>query len=328
MSFEEYNVQDFLHHELFRKWVISPDHDTDLFWKEWLTANPDKQEIVDQARHVLLIIGFEEHEPTPADQQEVWEKITTTIHRSKRFVIPHWWRYAAVFLGILITTAIIYNNGEEIRYSTEYGEMKTIILPDRSVVRLNAHSTLRYRHRWLGKYSREVWFDGEGYFSVMHDRNNQQFLVHTTDVNVQVIGTAFNVNTRRVKTQVVLNNGVVRLKLNRSTREMITMKPGDMITYSASTDALVNERVNPQDYSAWLNNTLVFNNTPIKDVIITLEDNLGIHINIDNAGLEKETFTGSIPMDNASIFFKTLLRSFKVKISVDDDKQNYIISRK
>src|SRR3954467_1259299 len=108
MSFENYNVHDFLHHALFRKWVISPDHDTNIFWKEWLTANPDKQEIVDEARNVLLLIGFEEHEPTPPDQQEVWGRITATIHQGKRFVIPHWWRYAAVLLGITITTAILY----------------------------------------------------------------------------------------------------------------------------------------------------------------------------------------------------------------------------
>jgi transmembrane sensor len=326
MAFEEYKVQDFLHHALFRKWVISPDHDTDIFWKKWLTANPDKQEIVDQARNVLLLIGFEEHEPTAEDQQEVWEKITTTIHRSQRFVIPHWWRYAAVFLGIVIITALLYN-GQEIKYSTAYGEMKTVILPDRSVVRLNAHSSIRYRHHWLGTDKREVWFDGEGYFSIVHKINNLPFRVHTTDVNVQVLGTAFNVNTRRVKTQVVLSNGVVKLELNRAQPTVITMKPGDMVTYSAATDALSNQRVNPEQYNAWLNNLLIFNNAPIIEVIATLEDNLGISINIDNAGLEKKTFTGSIPMDNASIFFKTLSRSFNVAISVDNN-QNYIISRK
>jgi ferric-dicitrate binding protein FerR (iron transport regulator) len=100
-----------------------------------------------------------------------------------------------------------------------------------------------------------------------------------------------------------------------------------MVTYSARTDALSHLRVNPEDYNAWLNNILVFNNTPIIEVVATLEDNLGISINIDNAGLEKETFTGSIPMDNASIFFKTLSRSFNVIIR-EDNKHNYIISRK
>ena len=326
MLFENYTIQDFLHHELFRKWVLSPDHDTDIFWKEWLAANPDKQEMVDQARNVLLLIGFEEHEPSVEDQQEVWEKIKVTIHRGKRFTIPHWWRYAAVLLGIIIITTAILYNGQEIKYSTEYGEMKTFILPDRSVVRLNAHSTLRYRHRWLGAYKREVWFDGEGYFSIVHKNNDQPFLVHTTDVKVQVVGTAFNVNTRRVRTQVVLNNGIVKLQLNRAKPTVITMKPGDMVTYSARTQTLTSQQVNPQDYCSWLNNALIFNNTPITEVIATLQDNLGININIDNAGLENKTFTGSIPMDNAAIFFKTLSRSFNVTIR-EDNKHNYIISR-
>lgn len=326
MLFKDYSVQDFLHHELFRKWVISPDHDTDTFWKEWLAANPDKQETVEQARNVLFAIGFEEHEPAVADQQEVWEKISATIHLGKRFSIPHWWRYAAVLLGVIITAGILYY-GEEIKYSTAYGEMKTVILPDRSVVRLNAHSSLSYRHRWLGRDSREVWFEGEGYFSIVHKINNQQFLVHTTDLNVQVLGTAFNIKTRRQKTQVVLSNGVVKLALNKTNRTGITMKPGDMVTYSASTEEFSNQQVNPQDYNSWLNNTLIFSNAPIREVITSLEDNLGISINIDKAGLDKETFTGSIPMDNASIFFKTLSRSYNVTIR-EDNTHNYTISRK
>lgn len=327
MLFKDYRVQDFLHHALFRKWVISPDHDSDVFWEEWLAANPDKKETVEQARLILLSVGFDEHEPTPEDQQEVWAKISGTIHLGRRFTIPHWWRYAAVLLGIMIITAAVLYNGEEIKYNTAYGEMKTIILPDRSVVRLNAHSSLRYRHRWLWPDSREVWFEGEGYFSIVHKINNQQFLVHTTDVKVQVLGTAFNVNTRRVKTQVVLSNGVVKLALKNTKLPAVTMKPGDMITYSATTEEFNSKQVNPEDYNSWLNNVLVFNNTPIREVISSLEDNLGISINIDNAGLDKETFTGSIPMDNAAIFLKTLSRSFNVIIR-EENKRNYIISRK
>jgi ferric-dicitrate binding protein FerR (iron transport regulator) len=324
MLFNDYTIKDFLHHELFRKWVINPDHDTNIFWDNWLTEHPDKKAMIEQAKDILLLIGEEECEPALEDQQEVWAKIITTIHAEKRFVIPHWWRYAAVFLGVLVTTVLYYNyNRREIKYTTQYGEVRTIILPDRSIVKLNAHSTLRYKRN----KTREIWFDGEGYFSVVHRNNNQPFLVHTTDVNVQVLGTAFNVNTRRVKTQVVLDNGAVRLNLNQAQLPDITMKPGDMVTYSAATKLFSSSTVNPQDYCSWLNNMLVFNNTPITEVVAALQDNLGISIKIEDTGLAQQTFTGTIPMDNAAIFFKTLSRSFNVIIR-EDQQHSYIISRK
>jgi ferric-dicitrate binding protein FerR (iron transport regulator) len=323
MLFNDYTIKDFLHHELFRKWVINPDHDTNIFWDNWLTAHPDKKAMIEQAKDILLLIGEEEYEPALEDQQEVWAKIITTIHAGKRFVIPHWWHYAAIFLGVLVTTVLYYNyNRREIKYTTQYGEVRTIILPDRSVVRLNAHSTLRYKHN----KTREIWFDGEGYFAVVR-KNNQPFLVHTTDVNVQVLGTAFNINTRRVKTQVVLNNGAVRLNLNQAQLPDIVMKPGDMVTYSVATKLFSSSTVNPQEYCSWLNNMLVFNNTPVIEVIAALQDNLGISIVIEDTGLAQQTFTGTIPMDNAAIFFKTLSRSFNVIIR-EDQQHNYIISRK
>jgi ferric-dicitrate binding protein FerR (iron transport regulator) len=105
------------------------------------------------------------------------------------------------------------------------------------------------------------------------------------------------------------------------------MKPGDMVTYSAATKQFSSRTVNPQDYCSWLNNTLVFNNTPIIEVIAALQDNLGIDIKIQDERLAKQTFTGTIPMDNIAIFFKTLSRSFNVVIK-EDQQHNYIISRK
>jgi transmembrane sensor len=320
MLFKDYTIRDFLHHELFRKWVINPDHDTNIFWDNWLAEHPDKREMIEQAKDILLLIGAEEYEPGTEDQQEVWTKILTTIHAKKRVVLPRWvLRYAAVFLALVMTAAVFYNR-REITYTTQYGEVKTVLLPDRSVVRLNAHSKLRFRHN----NTREIWFDGEGFFSVVHKRDNQPFEVHTADLKVQVLGTAFNVNTRREKTRIVLNNGVVRLQLASS---FITMKPGDMVTYSAADHSFSNTKVNPEDYCSWLNNTLIFNNTPIIEVVAALQDNLGINISIQDAGLAQQTFTGSIPMNDATIFFKTLSRSFNVIIK-QDQQNNYIISRK
>jgi len=117
----------------------------------------------------------------------------------------------------------------------------------------------------------------------------------------------------------VLRNGVVKLTLNSAkasgkTTAPITMKPGDMVTYSAATAELSNKRVNPEEYASWRTPVLLFNETPVADVIRSLQDNLGLTIQLEDDSLGAQTFTGSIPRDNIDVFFRTLGKSFNVHI--------------
>ncbi|PSL35884.1 FecR family protein [Chitinophaga ginsengisoli] len=329
MDYKDYTVKDFLHDELFRKWVEHPDHDTKLFWETWMCENPDQCNTLEEARDVLLMIGTEEYTPTTEDQAEVWSRIAYTIRETPQkktaFTV---WRYAAVFLGVIAVAGWLFlHRGKAVvlNYATTYGETKKIVLPDSSVVRLNANSTLRCSINRNG--TREIWLNGEGFFSVVHDRNNGPFLVHTSDVDVQVIGTEFNVNTRRVMTRVILNNGAIKLKLNGEDQQDIKIKPGEMVSYSTATHQLSRRNVNPADYNAWLDNMFVFNETPIAEVAIVLQENLGINLNIEGQDLQKELFTGSIPMSDVAIFFRTLSRSLHVVIEKKDNN-SYSIRRK
>ncbi|PWV53534.1 FecR family protein [Chitinophaga sp. S165] len=331
MDYKDYTVKDFLHDELFRKWIERPDHDTNAFWETWMHENPDHRATVEQARDILLLIGTEEHIPTAEDQAEVWSRIAYTIHETpERRVGAGIWRYAAIFLGVLAmaSAAWFFLHREKpvmITYATSYGETKRIVLPDSSVVRLNANSALKGTISKNGQ--REVWLDGEGFFSVAHETNNAPFLVHTSDVDVQVLGTEFNVNTRRVMTRVVLNNGAVKLKLNGEGLQDINMKPGEMVSYSTKTNQLSRRKVNPADYNAWLENMLIFNETPIAEVAVAMQENLGVNLYIEDQDLQKELFTGSIPMSDVDVFFKTLSRSLHVVI-VKKDNKSYSIRRK
>lgn len=334
MTFRDFKTEDFLQHPVFRQWVLEQEPEATRFWEQWLQENPDKQPAVTRARELLLLIGGgPAHAPAPQDEEQTWEKVLQSISIANqhtatgtKLVAIHkkrrWWPYAAAALlaGVLVAcTVIFFSLNKTVQYATVMGEMKTIELPDHSVVKLNVNSTLSFSKKWAGTGPREVWLKGEAFFTVQHTYNNQRFVVHTNDVDIQVVGTEFNVNTRRVKTQVVLRNGVVKLTLNNtsSTKKAtvpITMKPGDMVTYSAATAELSNKRVNPEQYASWSTPALLFNETPVADVIRSLQDNLGLTIVLEDDSLGAQTFTGTIPRDNIDVFFITLGRSFNVHI--------------
>ena len=96
--------------------------------------------------------------------------------------------------------------------STAKGEMYQIVLPDKSVVWLNAASSLKYPASFANLKERKVVLDGEAYFQVKHDAK-QPFRVQTTNQLIEDIGTVFNVNsyTDEPGTKTTLVEGSVKI---------------------------------------------------------------------------------------------------------------------
>lgn len=335
MRFREFTISDFLQEPSFRSWVLEQDATATAFWEDWIRSNPDRREEVMQARQWLQVMGSATFVPSAEDGPATWSRILQTIDKTEQTGKPgiftlhpimgkvrnrRWLPYAAVLAGIavLYAAAFLVFSGRDIRQQTAMGELKTILLPDSSEVKLNVNTSLRYAEKWDASAPREVWISGEAFFAVRHKNNQQRFIVHTPDMDVQVTGTAFNVNTRRVQTQVVLNNGVVKLELHQhgsGKAAPIVMKPGDMITYSAATNELTNSKVNPEVYSSWQSKKLLFTDTPITEVIKSLQDNVGITIELQEESLGRQTFTGTIPTDNVEVFFRILSKSLHVTVT-------------
>ncbi len=73
---------------------------------------------------------------------------------------------------------------------TPKGGQYEVVLPDGSKVWLNAASTLTYPTAFVGK-ERKVQLEGEAYFEVASDPG-KPFLVSTADMQVEVLGTSFD----------------------------------------------------------------------------------------------------------------------------------------
>lgn len=114
------------------------------------------------------------------------------------------------------------------------GESATISLPDGSTVDLNSGSTFRYSGLY-GVDSREVYLDGEGYFSVK--KGEKKFIVKTAILNVEVFGTVFNVSAYKEDRQVStsLYSGKVEVR-NFSKSESIVLKPNSCYTFDKITE--------------------------------------------------------------------------------------------
>ncbi|AQG80984.1 FecR family protein [Spirosoma montaniterrae] len=237
------------------------------------------------------------------------------------------WRIAASILlvaGLWLTRATWAYE----RYSVPFGQMRAVPLRDGSTVTLNAHSTLRVPRfaalrRMLGRTDREVWLDGEGFFSIARTTDNQRFVVHTSRLDVQVLGTKFNVSTRRGKTEVVLNEGKVQLFTRPGGQEKprsLLMQPGDLASLTPGDTLFRKTTVKPEVRTAWRTNRLVFDETPLSQVAQQIEDYYGIRVVIGNRELARRELTGTLPNNDLNVVLKTLSVSYNLAVDRQDDR--------
>lgn len=299
---------------------------------DWFQSGQQNQELFFLWLEQWEIENAEHSFDTKADFKRLRARITRDERRSSEKKMPHRtgiksffrsWQISAAVAALLIVSATIYLFGErspQNTYLTEYGEMRSITLPDGSTVRLNGNSSLKVVEGLEGVGPREVWLDGEAFFTVIHTADDRRFIVHTGDVRVEVLGTEFNVKDRNETTQVVLNSGKVRLNLDGGgpPSEDIVMAPGDMVEYTDRTQVFTKKRVNTRLHTSWRNGEFVFERTPLRDIVKMLEQNYGLKVMVEDISLKDQEFTATLPADNMEVLLKALAKSFDLEVKQEE----------
>lgn len=223
-------------------------------------------------------------------------------------------QHAQTEKGVAATTPLV--SAAPLQYATRYGQTRAVQLPDGSTVTLNANSTLRHAAVWNANTPREVWLDGEAYFSVKHQPNHQRFRVNTTgNFNVEVLGTKFTVYRRHKQERVVLLSGKVRVEFNDHRRPDVILKPGELLqTSDAKPKQVTHKVVKAPAYAAFTSNKLVFDDTPIAELATQLRDTYGIAVVVLDPALSQQTITGTVPVGDLDLLCQALEASFRIKV--------------
>lgn len=212
-----------------------------------------------------------------------------------------WIRSAAAVLIFVIASTFVFQslNPSEINVRTGFGEQQSIELPDGSIVKLNANSSLTYKKHWDNQENREVLLQGEAFFEVeKKTETGQKFSVTTKDLTVQVLGTVFNVNSHQGATKVFLEEGEINLILN-GLKEQMLMVPGELITYSETSRKLPEKRqALPALHTSWKDGLILFNDTPLNEILEKLEEIYGLTFHLKDSTNYDRTITTGLPVEN------------------------------
>ncbi|MEP6711772.1 MAG: FecR domain-containing protein, partial [Ferruginibacter sp.] len=215
-----------------------------------------------------------------------------------------WYAAAAVLLiGVLsIGLKFLVSNAGKPQLATEYGQIKQDKLPDGTEIILNANSKLTYPRQWKEGTDREVWIKGEAFFHVKKTVQHNKFIVHTDAFDIEVTGTSFDVINREGKSSIILKEGSV--KIHRPGEAEILMKPGDFVEFT--NEQIQKKTVTKQDYLAWTESKLVFDNTALKDVVTIIKQHYGVDVKLMGNDLAEKTITGIMPNNNLDVLLEAL----------------------
>ncbi|QHS62258.1 FecR family protein [Chitinophaga agri] len=170
-----------------------------------------------------------------------------------------------------------------------------IELSDGTEVHLNASSTLRFPFIFPGK-TREVYLEGEAYFTVAHDPKHP-FIVHTGTTSVIALGTTFNVNSydnNLITTSLVTGSVVTDVGDSLD----VTLKPGYEAIYKPGERFRV-KRFDENVTLGWRDGIFRFHNKPLEEIVPVLKRWFGLKVIFTSSAIANIQFTGDLEKEKS-----------------------------
>ena len=212
-----------------------------------------------------------------------------------------------------------------LRYNTlkvPYGKTFGLTLSDGSKITLNAGSELRYPVQFIeNEKNRTVFLNGEAFFEVSKNENSP-FIVNTEDMDVEVLGTQFNVTsyTEDFKTYTVLVEGKVAAQNKLAAQDSKVLNPNEKVFFE--NDQLETKTVNIQKYVAWVQGQLVFVDDSFKVIENKLERKYNVTINNTYSGLDEINITATFKNETID----QVLETFQTYEAFDYTIKNGVIT--
>lgn len=206
----------------------------------------------------------------------------------------------------------------------EHGKCEMVTLPDGSIVWLNSGSVLIYPSSFAST-SRDVYLMGEGYFDIAKD-SLCHFVVNTSHLKLQVLGTKFNVSAFPGESQITttLETGSLKVIANDSPNSF-HLKPNDQLIYTPSTKSFRSQKVKASDYSDWRQGGIFFDNIPFSEAMQILERTYRVSIHVRTSIFNEQKlyvhYNKNESLENIFHIMKIMIPQLEYKIG---DRDVYI----
>ncbi len=291
------------------------DQDIILLLRKYVGNRCTKQEL-EQVRQILASGSYEreleavlqeealndmadESDVKNFDSDSVLYRINSTIKPVRKINISRWSLGIAASLLLVLSAGYLFWKSRlqpvkdlpQLSLITTAGQQKKVTLADGTAITLNCGSTLRYTAGFTGS-KREVYLDGEAFFNVVHDVNHP-FVVHTGRLNVQVLGTSFNVRSYLADTRATVSVATGKVGVNgNEAKGTYMLLPGERLSYNKN-NQFKKDNISQDEISGWQKGILIFRLETIQEIAPVLERYYGVSIAINPAHIPRKQVTAS-----------------------------------
>lgn len=263
-------------------------------------------------------------EPETEVEVEMWNVIASKLssHRKRFKIHPVFYRVAVaillplcLFMGIYMYSIYDIDKPKSFEVLVERGQKATVVLPDGSKVWLNSATSLTYNYE---QEVRKVDLEGEAYFQVAKDPD-KKFIVHCNDMQVEALGTIFNVKGYN-------NDGFVRVSLLEGSVKVYNetnssiLKPNESLAFDKKDKTfLLSEVKDSREIDFWRRNMLYFRSATLEDIAKTIERMYGVTVLFDDEEIKSIPFSGSIQNSSLSNVFHIISLTYPISYQINND---------
>jgi len=344
VKYDKYSIEDFLTDKEFVNWVKNPSDESTLFWTRWIKEHEHKKPVIIEAIHIIRSIRFREENVSPDQLVANLDRIISAKQNDSGFLrikkntehkLFHnrlYWiaaSFALIISATIITlifnpldnTEIITENNTIVKQNPQ-GQKSTFLLPDSTVVSLNAESTLSYPENFAGD-TREVTLEGEAFFNV-HRNIHKPFVVTSGSLSTRALGTSFNVKAFKndETISVSLNTGKVVIE-NGQPADKIYLEPGEKFIYNIHNKENKKIRFDPRDDLAWKEGILYFRQSDLAEFVSRIERWYGVNVMVIGAPKKDWKINGRFENESLRNVLESL--SFARQINYEMKDKNVVI---
>ncbi len=203
---------------------------------------------------------------------------------------------------------------------TEKGAKSTIELPDGSIVQLNSDTKLIFPNKFMGT-TREVFLSGEAFFNVKADTAHPMIVNTNKDIKIKVTGTEFNVKCYDNDNQVdaTLFSGSIDLI---TANNQFKIKPNEHISVGADKKITVTppSTSNAREAKAWTEGRIVFDETPMIEVIKILERWHGVKIIAKDPEVLQYSITADFKSESIPQIMEIIKRCTQISYTLNNNQ--------
>jgi len=266
--------------------------------RRWRDTTPESEEHFQEMARVWSLTAPEPVVPAsgPPEVEEILAAATLPFEGVRRSAVSDtdptrrpwlkWGLLAASVAAVGLGIQVVGNGGPgplAIHEAAQNGSL-TVTLEDGSFARLAEGSTLR---EWEVEGRREVSLDGRAFFAVARDED-RPFVVRAGSGEVRVLGTRFQVDTEGAEVETVVVEGLVRVSNEGGSVEV----PAGSVARMVGREEPVAREVNDVfAFMSWPQGTLVFQATPLAQVVEEVSREYGRILRIDSPDLSQRRVT-------------------------------------